>query len=195
MQINDSFSAKSTVLTKSNNDKSKLSWEKEYWDKQLMQSIEAKEKNYSEKPDIEDWANRDAYQSLPVEVSIEAKSMNCDQNVEKKNSFKSILISDKEPARSVRQYQASSIYFIGSGSNKLVDIKFSGNGVKVYQSLNFAVNQALTLKKHLILEKDNKARVFTSQGDQTFSYRQILSEALSFFGLKLQTLIVRGKDI
>lgn len=195
MQINDSFSAKSTVLTKSNNDKSKLSWEKEYWDKQLMQSIEAKEKNYSEKPDIEDWANRDAYQSLPVEVSIEAKSMNCDQNVEKKNSFKSILISDKEPARSVRQYQASSIYFIGSGSNKLVDIKFSGNGVKVYQNLNFAVNQALTLKKHLILEKDNKARVFTSQGDQTFSYRQILSEALSFFGLKLQTLIVRGKDI
>jgi len=192
MQINDNVSVKNIDLAKTGSDKSTLSWEKEYWDKQVMQAVEGEEFKKSNSKELLNDVQKGEAVIEPKTSYKEAKSHNLDLEPSKTSSLHSRKLEKSESAYKLNaQVHSLTSPMVMESSNT----KISDNGIKVYQGLSTTANQTSNLKKHLILEKDSKARVFTSQGEQTQSYRQKLAEAMSFFGLKLQTLIVRGREL
>jgi len=192
MQINDNVSVKNIDLAKTGSDKSTLSWEKEYWDKQVMQAVEGEEFKKSNSKELLNDVQKGEAVIEPKTSYKEAKSHNLDREPSKTSSLHSRKLEKSESAYKLNaQVHSLTSPMVMESSNT----KISDNGIKVYQGLSTTANQTSNLKKHLILEKDSKARVFTSQGEQTQSYRQKLAEAMSFFGLKLQTLIVRGREL
>lgn len=192
MQINDNVSVQNIDLTKSGPDKSSLSWEKEYWDKQVMQTVEGQEFKKSDSKVQQKHIQRDDALLESTRLLKEAKPY-----IPEKVMGKTLSSNSNSFEKNVSPYRLQPQ--VNSWSSGMVtdflSNKSSDNGIKVYQRSNTNVNPTSALKKHLILEKEDKARVFTSQGEQTQSYRQKLAEAMSFFGLKLQTLIVRGKEL
>lgn len=192
MQVSDTTTMHNIKLTETSNTKTKLSWEKEFWDKQVMQSIDGQEFKTSEHgsklPPLEQET------SVPQNAIITGTRKNSYQNKElnHKNNIKPVSLEHHPIIRNSQSNHSSSFVSI---TTKTSDIKVAENGIKANQGITQSINHSTSLKKYLILEKDNKAKVFTSQGEQTLSYRYRLAEAMSFFGLKLQALIVRGKDL
>lgn len=192
MQVSDTVIMHNTKLTETSNTKAKLSWEKEFWDKQVMQSIDGQKFKTSEHgsklPPMEQET------SAPQNALNSETSNNPYQNKElnHKNNSKPVSLEHHAVLRNSQLNYSSSFVSI---TTKASDIQAAEHGIKANQGITQSINHSTSLKQYLILEKDNKAKVFTSQGEQTLSYRYRLAEAMSFFGLKLQALIVRGKDL